>query len=592
MRKLVQLNIAPGLFTENSERGAKNRWRDADHVRFYRGLPEKIGGWAKLTTNAFLGICRSVIDWRSLREEVFRGFGTNLKLYVGRGGVFYDITPLRDSGTLGNNPITTTNASTSVSIADASHGLLVGDYVTLGGATAVGGITVSGEYTVTTVTNVNAYTITHTAAASSGATGGGASVTYAYQVHIGLASSAAGLGFGAGTYGSSTYGTARTVSSYINMARIWSLDNWGEDMIAAYRDGAIYVWDSSVGVGTRASLISQAPSTVKAILVSPEARHLIALGAHDGSASDPLLIRWCDSEDYTVWTETLTNTAGSHRLDGGNEIYCGIKTDRDIVILTDTVLATMTYVGGAFGFEVRTRGDNGGILGPNAAKEFDGRVFWMGRQEFYVYDGRVKPLMSEVRSHVFDDINMTQRAKVFAGANMQFGEVWWLYPSADSTECDRYVLYNVYENCWSYGTLARTAYAGDSSTVSSAYAFGTNGYVYSHELGVDADATPLESSLESWDMEIDDTGDAQMHVKKLVPDFQRFVGMMGATFAGRKYPQGDDYSISELTLTPSTEYVNPNIRARQVRLSLSTSDLGDDWRLATIRLEVVPHGKR
>lgn len=589
---LKDLPILPGLFTIQTDRMAKGRWKNGDHVRFWKGLPEKIGGWQRaVASSLFVGKARGVVDWQSLDFEKLIGLGTHLKLYAWSGGVFYDITPIRTSGTLGADPFDTTDTSAVVNVSHTGHGLLEGDYVHFSGAAAVGGITIDGEYTVTEVVDTDNYTITHSAAATSTATGGGAAVDYEYEIHVGAEDSLYGLGWGAGPWGGSTWGTPRLLSNFLTHARTWSLDTWGEDLIANPKNGGIYVWDTSVGGSTRATAISGAPSTATAILVSPEARHLVALGAHDGSADDPLLIRWSSSEDYTDFTESVNNTAGSHRLDVGNEILCGVKTDREIVIHTDTSMASMVYQGNPYQFEIRNRGSNGGIMGPNAAKEFDGRVFWMAQGDFYVYDGQIRTLGCEVHNHVFDDINLVQRAKVFAGANRRFGEVWWLYCSEEAEEVDRYVVYNVAENHWTFGTLERTLFVGDSDNFVAPYAAGTDGYLYDHEIGVDDDVDALAASLESGDLEVGE-GEYLAMVKKFIPDFERIAGTVSFTISGKKYPQGSATSNGPHSLTSSTEFVRPRIRARQLSLSFSTADLGADFRLGVPRVELVPYGKR
>lgn len=596
MGKLTEIEIAPGIYTIDSDRGAEGRWKDGNHVRWWQNLVQKIGGWQRITSsNTFSGIARGIADWQALNLEKYRGLGTHLKLYAWGGGTFADITPIRESGTLGADPFTTTNGSAVVSVADTGHANLAGDYVHFSGASAVGGITINGEYTVTAVSSANAYTITHSAAATSGATGGGAAVAYEYEIHVGAEDSEAGLGWGAGTFGSSTWGTARTTSDFLFMARIWSLDTWGEDLIACPRGGGIYVWDSSVGLSSnRATVISGAPTTCRAIFVSVENRHLVALGAHDGSVDNPLLVRWCSAEDYTAWTASATNTAGDKQLDHGNEIYCGVKTKGETAIFTDTALVSMIFDGPPYQFRFDYRGLNGGIAGPNAAKEFNGRVFWLADQNFMVYEPGSAPriLDCDVLNHVFDDINWTQRAKVFAGANRRFAEVWWLYCTEDSDECDVYVLYNTKENHWSYGTLVRTLLVGDSDTFADPYAAGTDGRLYTHEIGVNDDGAALSVSLESGDVDLGE-GEYLMQIKKLVPDFVTLTGSVSMTFTGKKYPQSSETTTNgPHTVSSSTEFINPRIRARQLSISLSATAIGDDFRMAPFRVELVPHGKR
>lgn len=590
---LKDLNIAPGLYTINTDRGAKGRWKDGNHIRFWQGLPQKIGGWLQVASNiVFSGKARGVVDWQSLAVEKIIGLGTHLKLYVSIGQTITDITPLRESGTLGADPFSMTDTSTTVTVTDVSHGNLVGDYVHFSGAAAAGGITVDGEYTVVTIPNDNSYTITHSAAATSTTTGGGAAVAYQYEIHVGAENAVLGLGWGAGTWGASTWGTSRAVSNFLAMARIWSLDNWGEDLIACPRGGGLYVWDTSVGIGSRAAVISGAPSTAKAIFVSTENRHLVALGAHDGSADDPLLVRWCSSEDYTAWTASATNTAGDKRLDSGNEIYCGVKTSKEMLLFTDAALYSMTFDGPPYTFGFDYLGPNGGLAGPNAAKELDGKVFWMGNKNFFVYDGTIHILPCDVLNHVFDDINWTQRSKVFAGANRQYGELWWLYCTAAATECDVYVIYNAVENQWSYGTLARTLIVGDSDTFSTPYAAGTDGYLYDHESGTDDNTSALSTSLESGDVDIGE-GEYMMQVKKVLPDFVTLTGSVSLVLNAKEYPGSSETLSSDTqTITSSTTYANPRVRGRQVSVSLASSALSDHWRMGTLRLDLKAHGKK
>lgn len=589
--ELVPLDIMPGLYTLKTDRGAKNRWRSGDHVRWFRGVPQKIGGWTKTIAASFLGICRGMLDWQSFSFEQLIGLGTHLKLYIQKGGVFYDITPILSSGTFANNPYATTNASSSVTVNHVAHGRSVGDYIHFAGASTFNNVTMNGDFSVVSVIDADNYTITATTTANATGSGGGAACTYQYEISIGNANSGSGLGWGAGAWGSSTWGTARASSSFISLCRIWSIDTFGEDMVACPRGGGIYTWDASTGTGTRAVVLTNAPTTAKAVLTSIENRHIIALGAHDGSVSNPLLIRWCSSDASTSWTPASTNTAGRKQLDSGNEIYCGIKVGREILVHTDSSFTAMVFEGPPYTFGFYSKGSNGGLVGPNAAKEFDGRGWWMGEQDFFVYDGRMRVLPCEVRNYVFDDITVSQRAKIFAGANRWFGEVWWLYPSANSTECDRYVLYNVWENTWSFGTLARTAFVGDSKLFGP-YMAGTDGYIYDHESGVNAENAALASSLESWDMEIGE-GEYQMRVHGIIPDFVSLTGNVDISMTGKKYPQSTSSVTKSLgACTSSTEYMKTNLRARQISLSLSTDGIGETWKLGTLRLELSPHGKR
>jgi hypothetical protein len=458
----------------------------------------------------------------------------------------------------------------------------------------VGGITISGEYTVTSVTSGDAYVITHSSPATSTAgPGGGASVAYEYEITIGGVNSVAGLGWGADFWGAGTWGVPRSVSDYLALARTWQMEQWGEDIIINPRLGGIYVWDSSVGGGTRAAVIAAAPITSRGILVSPEDRHLIALGAHDGSISDPLLVRWCDQEDYTVWTPSLTNTAGSKRLDMGNEIICGAKVRGEHLIFTDSSLFSMAFVGPPDTFAFKTLGDNGNIVGPLAVHVFEGVAYWMGDADFFMYDGVTRVLDCSVSAYVFDDLNRVQRTKIWCGVNRDYREVWWLYPSANSDECDRYVLYNMADKTWVYGTLARTMIIGDSDVFNYAYGFGADGYIYTHETGTDDYLTAMTSYIQSGAVEIDAGGNSLAHVSKLIPDFKILEGSADITLTAKKYPQAtEEQSSGPHTVTSTTTHINPRLRGRQISVRIGSDALGDDWRAGTMRVDLLPHGGR
>lgn len=585
------LNIQPGLYTLETDVDSISRWKDGDKIRFYRGMPQKLGGWQKNGSQTFLGKARTAIDWLSLRFEKFIALGTHLKLYVWNGGDFSDITPLRSTDAL-TDPFTTTNGSTTVSVEHVAHGALDGDYVTYSGATAVGGVTIDGEYQLTYVDDDH-YTITHSAAAGSSATGGG-SVSAEYQVHVGRERTMVYRGWGAGPWSGGTWGTPRSVTNFLTMARIWSLSNWGEDLIACYRNGGIYLWDSSAGTGTRAATISGAPSTAVSVFVSEENRQLVVLGAHDGSNDDPMLIRWSASEDYSDFTPTDLNTAGRKRLDKGNELYGRVGVKNGNLIFSDAWIWLMTFDGPPYTFGFLPLGDSGGIRSPNAMKELGGNAYWMGKQDFFIYDGgspRVLPC--DVLNHVFDDFNQDQSALVFAGANRAFGEIWWLYPSANSNECDRYVAYSTVENHWTFGTLGRTVYVADSKIFANSYALGTDGYLYDHDFGVDDDGAGMEVHLESGDIMLSPGGEDMMHLSGAIPNFKRLTGEISLVLKGRREAQDpDQFSTPAQTITSSTKKVSPRMRARQIAVRIESSGVGDDFRMGRWRVLIQPDGKK
>ena len=589
---LVDFPFKPGLYSDTTDRGIGklSQWKNGDRVRFYRGFPETIGGWTQAGAPALTGTPRAAADWQTLRLEDLIAVGTNSRLYILDGIALHDIVPIRATATL-TDPFDTVSASSTVTVTDSAHGAVAGDYVSFSGATAVGGLTIDGAYDVLAVTDVDHYTIDAGTPASSTATGGG-TVSVEYGINTGLVDSAVLTGYGVGPYGLDAYGTPRT-PGFVKPAQLWSLDNWGEDLIACYRDGDIYVWQSSMGPLVHATLIANAPTDNKFIFVSQEDRHLIALGA-DG---DPMLIRWCTQEDYDDWTPTVTNTAGDKRLDQGNQLMCAVKLRGEHLLFTDAAVYSMQFVGPPDTYGFRPMGSNYGFLGPNAVREFEGKAFWMGARGFYYYDGAVHDLECPVLDHVFGDINLVERFKIHTAFNYRFSEIWWFYASEASVEIDRYVAFNPVENVWTFGTLDRTVMIADSDVLVTPYGFSPDGVFYYHENGTDADGAPLNPFLETGDMEIsiqnDQAGNLLAHVSKYIPDFERLAGEVQFTVTGRKYPQDSEAQASgPHTVDNTTKFVNPRMRCRQVYMRWESINLGDTWRMGIVRMDLIPHGGR
>ena len=588
---LPTLRLKPGMYSDDTDRdvGSLGYWKDGDKVRFLHGLPQSMGGWVKDDASAsMVGTARSAVDWITSRMERAIGLGTSKKLYVWIDGGFFDITPIRASSTINNNPFAMTDTSTTVVVTDTSHGAIDGAYVTYSGAAAAGGITISGEYRITYI-DADSYSITHSAAATSTVSGGGASVVAAYQINPGLDTSVFATGWGVGNWGEETWGTPRALSDVIDSARVWSLSAWGEDLIASHVDGNIYVWDSSVGTGTRAALIATAPTSNKSVLVSSEDRHVIALGA----GGDPMLIQWCDSEDYNDWTPTTTNTAGDKRVDRGNTLMRGVDFRNTHLIFTDAAMYNMRFIGPPYTFSVEPVGATGGLMGPNAVVVYAEVCYWMGTENFYFYDGTIQVLPCPVFETVFKDFNFAQGAKVWAGANSRFDEVWWLYCSEGSDEVDRYVLYSTVEKHWAFGTIARTVYVGDSDVIGEIYAVSADGFLYYHDTGTTADGSAMNAYLESGDIEIAPDGEQFMHISKLIPDFKRLTGEVVLTVTTKRYPQDtESQSSAALTVNSNTKFVNPRVRGRQASIRVESNSTTADWRMGTMRVELRPHGKR
>jgi len=450
----------PGINRENTRYTNEGGWYDGDKVRFRQGTPEKIGGWSRISINTFLGVCRSLWSWVTLSSQTLTGVGTNVKFYIEKGGVYYDVTPLRGTATL-TDPFDTTSGDETVLVTDVAHGGITGDFVTFSGATAVGGLTLNGEYEITVI-NADTYTVEAAAQASSTASGGG-TVTAEYQINIGAQLALPFSGWGSGPFGGGPWGVG--TPSTINI-RLWSQTNFGEDLIINPRGEGIYLWDASSGIATRAVALSTlggssgTPTVCNFVFVSDVSRFVFAFGVNDigSSVLDPLLVRWSDQEDAGMWTPAATNQAGSLPLSHGTEIVTAMQARQEILVWTDTALYSMQFVGAPDFWAAQLVGDNTSIASQNSTAYAANIAYWMGKDKFYRYDGTVLPLSCDVRRYVFGDFNTSQYAQVFAGTNDGFHEIWWFYCSADSTTVDRYVVYNYLENVWYYGTLARTAW--------------------------------------------------------------------------------------------------------------------------------------
>jgi hypothetical protein len=618
---LTKLQIAPGIDKQNTEYGAEGRWVDGDNIRFRYGQPEKIGGWEKVTSDALLGATRAILTYSDLKGVNYAVYGTNKKLYAYSENVYADITPTRATGTGNITQFETTNGSTSVIVTDSSHGALIGDFVTIASVSgAVGGISAAnlqGEFEIQTVPTGNTYTIIAGAAASSDATGATANATY--QINTGLPTSIYGYGWGAGTWNASTWDTSREgltgADGVLLQSGKWSLDNWGEDVLAQQFNGSLYYWDTSSGLSSNLAArtnVSNAPTKSRFMLVSGDDRHVICFGTETtigtSSTQDNMFIRFSDQEDPATWTPTATNTAGSQRLTDGNQINAAVRSRGVILIYTDTALYQMQFIGPPFTFGFRQLGTNCGAVGINAAVDVNGIAYWMGNDSFFLFDGAVKKIPCSVQDYVFDDINNNALGDVFCAVNSDFNEVIWFYPSKNSTQIDRNVTYNYAEKIWYIGTLARSSWA-DRGVYSNPYAAEfeasdttatistINGvkegrtFVYLHEEGVNDDGAAMNCHVESGDIDVGD-GDQFLSVSRFIPDFKNQVGEVDITVKSRPYPSASQRTHGPFTVTTSTTKKDTRIRGRQLALRVSSDAVDDKWRYGTIRFDGKPDGMR
>jgi hypothetical protein len=617
----MKLQFKPGINREITSYSNEGGWRDCDKVRFQKGFPEQIGGWQKHSNSTFLGTCRALLPWISLAGDKFIGVGTHLKYYISSGGNFNDITPIRATDSL-TGPFSATNGSATLTVTQVNHGAVVNDFVTFSGATGLGGnVTadvLNAEHQITAINSTSEYEVTLSVTANASDTGNGGSVTAAYQINTGLDTTVVGTGWGTDTWGSGGWGSASSVAAITGTLRLWSHDNFGEDLIINVRDGGIYYWDKSSGLASRAVPLSSLagasnpPTIAKQVLVSDQDGHVIAFGCDsqfDPGVQDPMLIRFSSQLDASDWDVTsTTNTAGDLPLSSGSEIICAIETRQQILVFTNTTLYGMQFLGPPYIFGINPLTENVTIASPNAAVAVQDRVYWMGQSEFYMYTGAVQKVPCMVRDYVFDDIDQLQFEKVFAGLNSEHSEIWWFYPStAGGGFVDKYVIYNYEENTWAYGTLARTAWF-DRGIFDQPIAAGTDNYLYEHEVGInDGSQNPtvgINSYIESSPIDIGD-GDEFMFISRMIPDVSfmqstETVPQVDFTVSIRNFPDGTYNDAATETfvktqaapITDRTEQLFFRLRGRQMRIKVSSNTRNVQWRLGTPRVDARTDGRR
>jgi hypothetical protein len=698
---LQKILFKPGVNRENTRYTTEGGWYECDKIRFRQGNPEVIGGWQNISANTFVGVCRSLWNWVTLSFFNLLGVGTNLKFYIEKGGVYNDITPIRSTTTINNNPFALT-ASTTVTVTDTAHGCVTGDFVTFSGATDIGGVgtnvtaaILNQEFQVTVI-NDNTYTIqlsvTPNATAIAGSPGGGASVVAAYQINTGPAYAIPYVGWGGGTWGSGTWGIGSTSASSI---RLWSQVNYGQDLVFGPRGGGLYYWQAVNGVSTRgvslrslggtATITIASPAVVTSTVyytegtaisfsttgalptgivagttyyvyqvdglsfnlldsagnvvntsgsqsgvqsitpedipviqntftVSDASRFLIAFGCNDYGSStlDPMLIRWSDQENLYNWTPNIANQAGSTRLSHGSEIVATVQSRQEIVVITDASVYSLQYLGPPYVWQSQLLGDNISILGQNSAVIASGVVYWMGVDKFYAYDGRVQTLNCDLRRYVFSNINLSQRAQVFAGTNEGFNEVWWFYCSEGSFTIDKYVIYNYLEKVWYYGTMGRTAWS-DSGLRDYPQAATYSYNIVNHEQGLNNNETGTSTAIDAYISSSEfDIGDGHNFgfVWRILPDLtfetsenapngdvpKVTMELYGLTNSG----SGVTSDASQPVRSSSTYYITEEFtgqiytrfRGRQMIFKISSNQLNTTWQLGAPRIDIRPDGRR
>jgi hypothetical protein len=640
--RIVQ--IAPGFNKTDTASGAEGQWVNGDFVRFRYNEPQKIGGWRGIGTETISGPVRDQHTWSDLTGRKYAALGTSKVLLIYYEDQFYDITPL-ESATTGYT-FTSTTGSATVTVNKTSHNLDIGEYFIFDNVTLPGG-GVTG-YTIADFENqpfeiitavANSFTITMPSnpganpppESGTGMTAAGSADIQTY-VEIGPVEQTYGYGWGTSTWGRITWGSASTTSSVILDPGSWSLDNFGEQLIATIKDGKTFVWNPGNfnALSNRAVIMSDAPTATRLTLVSDRDRHLIHFGTEttigNQATQDPMFIRFSDQENYNVYQPTSVNTAGTFRLDTGNKIIGAISGKDYNLILTDQAAYVMQFVGTPFTFSIRQVGTNCGCIGQHSIVYANGAVYWMGfAGGFFRFDGTVKQIPSLVEDFVFATtgdnvgINYSSAELVYASHNSLFNEIVWFYPSENADQVDRSVLYNYVEDTWATNTLARTTFS-DASTYSLPYAtefnttltpqfpvvsgvtnsFGASTY-FAHETGVNEvglDSVPvaIPAYVESGDFQLHEGGDAEylMRVNRFLPDFKNLEGNVLITIQLKDYPIQNPTSspLGPFTVNSTISKVDTRARGRLASIKIENTAVGDNWRFGEFRADVNPDGRR
>ena len=615
----------PGINKEGTAYSNEGGWFNSNLIRFRKGLPEKIGGWQKASTASFKSTGRALHAWVDLAGTKYLGLGTTWKYYVLEGNTYNDVTPIRATTTNGI-VFAATNGSTTITATDSNHGAIINDFVTISGAASLGGLitaeVLNQEYQITSVPSVNTFTFTATATANGSDTGnGGSGADAAYQINVGLDVYVPSTGWGSDYWGSGTWGSVSALGANSQL-RLWSHDNFGEDLLMCVRGAGVFYWDASSGTNNRAVALSAltsanlTPTSALQIMVSDIDRHVICFGADplndSGTARtgaiDPMFIAWSDQENVEQWEPLATNTAGSFRLSAGSAIVGAIRARQETLIWTDTSLYSMTFVGQPFTFAINLVNEGVGLVGPNAMVNTPKGVFWMDKKGFYSYSGQVQELPCTVDDYVFSDLNQTQSYQIFGFVNKGFNEVGWFYCSGTNTVLDKYVTYNYEENVWMIGELSRTCWLDEGifsdpkATSSSDYV----GYLYNQESGVDNDGVAMtDVFIESSDFDIDPGGEDYQFISKIIPDI-KFTGNVATGATGqnvdivvkrRNFPGEELTTAVTSSCTSVTTKIDTRVRGRQAVLRIQSNDtdttaVGTSFRVGAMRMDYKPDGTR
>jgi len=648
---LIEYRFKPGIDKQNTEAGAENRWVNSDNVRFRYGLPEKVGGWSSLVTDTIVGVARAQHAFVDIAGNRYVAIGTDKFLLLYFEGQLYDITPLKT--TLTSATIATTNASPTCTITKSGHGLSVGDIVQLDSVTLPSGTGFSASdfedknFQVITVPTTSTFTITQSSNASGTVSTGGSLSIKPYEP-VGPRAQSYGYGWGIAGWGSGNWGEAAAATDVTLEPGLWSLDNFGQVLVATVLNGKTFTWNAgaSTPLETRASTTTSGfatgsnPTATRVSLISPTTRHLLHFGTEttigDNTTQDDMFIRFSDQEDINTYTPSATNTAGTLRLQDGTKIIGALKAKEVILVWTDNALYTMKFIGAPFTFQLEQVGTNCGLIGQNAVVEIDGAAFWLSPKGFFLYDGTVKTIPCTVEDFVFDDFDTTKGQQVAAGLNNLYTEITWYYPSSSSEYNDKYVIFNYGESTgvpggvWYTGTEARTSwidsnvYPNPFATKYDSTADGTFPVIvgqdslgqttyFEHEVGTDqvnpnGTTTTVTSFIESFDIDLEQrqrdargrasgpkvAGEIFLAMRRFVPDFKTLQGNAKVSLDVKRYPQqtSTQTALSPFTITSSTDKKDTRARGRFVSVKIENDAASESWRFGTLRLDIQPDGRR
>jgi hypothetical protein len=642
---LQKLQFRPGLNREGTDYSNEGGWYDGDKIRFRSGFPEKIGGWTRLSNNQYLGVARSLWNWATLNNSNLLGVGTSQKYYIELGGDYYDITPfstIRNNLGAPSGPFTAVDGSSTITVDISLYTPNIGDFVVFSGAVSLGGnitaAVLNQEYVITSTPTSTTFTFEArdpvtglpVLANASDTLEGGANVTASYEVPIGLDVYVIGTGWGAPPWGSGGWGDAYTAGGIGQQLRLWSNDNYGQDLVIAPRGGGIYYWNATLGASFRAVSLNTistdlgyagdyVPHTTNQILSSAIQRFVIALGANSylpgdpATQFDPMLVRWSDQENPYEWVPDVTNQAGEFRLSSGSYIMAARATRQEILVWTDSALYSMQYLGPPYVWGFNILMDNISVMSPNSMITINNVTYWMGTDKFYMYSGRVETLPSSLRQYVFEDLNRDQAYQVFAGGNEAFNEVWWFYCSNNSTDVDKYVIYNYLDRVWYYGTMARSAWLDSGIRPSPMAANYENRILYHEDACCDVSGltpVPIYAYVQSSDFDIGD-GHNFGFVWRILPD----VNFNGSTTnnpsvtmtvkprqnSGTPYGPADNPRVTSpdnyttqhvYNVQEFTGQVYTRLRGRQLSFRIESDGLGVSWQLGSPRIDIRNDGRR